>query len=504
MFYILLFYKVHKRNTKKHKQMDFTKLCLPKHIKKQIDADSNEIQICTRFPPEPSGGSMHLGHLFAARLNQSVATVYNGKFLVRFDDTNPNSECTEYEQAILEDLISYGFDMTNLSHTSDSFEFLIEKATKLINLGWAYVDDSTHEEIAEQRKQLIGSQCRSLSIKDNLEKWNKMIDGTITNMSLRLKAFPDSKNGAMRDPILYRSISTHHHRTGTKFKIYPTYDFACPVLDSVDNVTHVFRSKEYVERDDQMKFILTKLNMRIPKVITYGRLNIEGSELSKRKIKQGIENGTYIGWNDKKLFTCKGMKNRGISLEGINKFLDDVGFPESSIIIQQQKIFTINTKVIDKSAHRIMAIALNDTTILNLHISEQIIKSIANFFGNKNLGERICTLSPKIIVSKKEMSDFQNLEELTLIHFGNVIFEQPDTLNPNFQGNPTTTSKKILWLNPSFVQSVILEMLDNTQIHFLTESHISNINPGEYVQLNKIGYFYKKLDSCGQTVLVQI
>ena len=205
----------------------------------------------------------------------------------------------------------------------------MEKATELINLGWAYVDNSTHEEIAKQRKQLFGSQCISLSIKDNLEKWIKMIDGTITNMSLRLKAFPDSKNGAMRDPILYRSINTHHHRTGTKFKIYPTYDFACPVLDSVDNVTHGFRSKEYVERDDQMKFILIKLNMRIPKVITYGRLNIEGSELSKRKIKQGIENGAYIGWNDKKLFTCKGMKNRGISLEGINKFLDDVGFPDT-------------------------------------------------------------------------------------------------------------------------------------------------------------------------------
>lgn len=198
------------------------------------------------------------------------------------------------------------------------------------------------------------------------------------------------------------------------------------------------------------------------------------------------------------------MKNRGISLEGINKLLDDIGFPETSITIQQQKIFTINTKIINKTAYRIMAIALDDTTELNLQISESITKSVQNFIGNKNLGERLCTLPQQIIVSKKEFAEFQNLEEITLIHFGNAIFEQPHLLKPFFQGNPATTSKKILWLNPLNIEIVALEMLDNTIANFLIESHIANIKVGEYVQLNKIGYFYKKLDKPNKTTLVQI
>lgn len=488
--------------------MDFTKLCIPKHIKKQIDDNIKDgLQVCTRLPPEPSGGGLHLGHLFAGRLNQTVAMHYGGKFLVRFDDTNPNSECEDYEKAIIDDLIDCGFDLTNLSYTSDSFEFLIQKATELITRGYAYVDNSTQEEIAKQRKDLVSSKCRELSIEANLELWQNMIDGSVTNMSLRLKAFPDSKNGAMRDPVLYRSLDVPHHRTGTKFKIYPTYDFACPILDSVDNVTHIFRSKEYCERDDQMKFILSKLDLRIPKAITYGRIGIEGSELSKRKIKEGIRNGVYTGWDDKKLFTYKGMKNRGISLEGLNKLLDDIGYPESTIEIQQQKIFTINTKVIDKIATRLIAIEESDCMKIDVEIASDISKQIPNFIGNKSLGARQVTMPPNIIISQKEKSEFTEGEEITVIYMGNVIYnniESKSTLIPHFTGDPSKTSKKILWLNPENIIPITCEQLDGSFKHMITESHITNLRDRDYIQLNKIGYYYKKTNSDGSIMLVQM
>lgn len=481
--------------------MNFTKLSLPKHIKNQISNrqnGKNDLQICTRLPPEPSGGGLHLGHLFAARLNQSVATVHNGKFLIRFDDTNPSSESKEYEQAILEDLIDCGFDMSNVSYTSDSFNFLIDKATELVKLGWAYVDNSTHEDISIQRKNLTGSKCRDQSVEENLELWNGMlncnkISGFNKKFILRLKAYPDSKNGAMRDPILYRYVDEIHYRTGNKYTIYPTYDFACPILDSSDGVTHVFRSKEYVERDEQMKFILNKLNMRIPKVLTYGRINVENSELSKRKIKEGIRLGIYSGWDDKKLFTYRGMKNRGISLSAINKLLDDIGFPETSITIQQQKIFTINTKIIDKFAHRIIAIKNENQKIINLELDQnEKEKIIYNFTGNKDLGERKCVISKKIILDKTEVDLIEDSEEITLINIGNVIYHKPNILQPYFEGNPSTTSKKVLWLNPSHITSVKLEMLDGTLESYVIESHIENIKVDEYVCVNKIGYFYAK------------
>lgn len=471
--------------------MEFTKLTIPKHIKKLIDDNiPKDMQVCTRFPPQPSG-YLHIGHLFACRLNQSIATVYNGKFLVRFDDTNPEVESTEFTTSILEDLIDCGFDVSNLSYTSDSFHLLLEKATELVQNGDAYVDYSTQDEMAKQRQELRGSPDRNNTVEENMERWKRMIDGITTHGCLRLLAFPDSKNGAMRDPVLYRSLNIPHHRTKNTFKIYPTYDFACPVLDSYDGVTHVFRSKEYCERDDQMKLILTKLNMRIPKAITYGRISVEGCPISKREIKKGIENGTFCGWNDKKLFTYRGMRNRGLSLSGINKFLDDVGFPETNISVQKQKVFTINKKVIDTNTYRLIGIECDDVLDINIGINCNFTKTIPNFTGNKNLGDRDIIMKQKILISKKEHSTFLQNEELTIIYVGNVIYEN-NNLTPKFDGDPKKTSKKILWLDPENYVNAELEMLDDSKKYMFVESYIKNLKMGDYVQLNKVGYFYLK------------
>ena len=485
--------------------MNFDKLTIPKHIKKLIDDEitKSNMPVCVRFPPQPSG-YLHFGHIFAAKLNQSVAKVYNGKFIVRFDDTNPEQELDEFTDSITQDLNDMGFDLTYVTHTSNSFDLLIEVATQLINLGAAYVDSSTHEEMVKQRKDLVGSKCRDQSLNENLALWQGMIDGSITNMSLRLKAYPDSKNGAMRDPVLYRHVATPHHRTGLTHKIYPTYDFACPILDSVDGVSHIFRSKEYCERDEQMKFILSKLNMRIPKAITYGRLNIENAELSKRKIKHGIDIGLYSGWDDRKLFTYRGMRNRGFSLEGINKILDDVGYPETSNTIQQQKLFTINTKVIDKVSVRLIGINCNDVECLSLDLNTDINKQIPNFSKNNDLGNRTIVLPNKIIVNKAELGELVEGEELTLIYIGNAIFKVPGMLSLHMEGNPSKTKQKMLWLNPANTETVKLEMLNGNIYDYLVEKYIENINVNSYVNLNKLGYFYKKINGDGKIILVEM
>ena len=486
--------------------MNFTNLFLPKHIKKLIDDNLDpKFPVCTRLPPEPSGEGLHLGHLFAGRLNQSVATMYNGKFLIRFDDTNPSSECDKYEKNILDDLKDCGFDMTNLSYTSDSFQFLIDTATKLISLGFAYTDSCSQEQIAEQRKTFSESPDRNLTIDENLKRWDDMMDGS-PKYCLRLKAISNSKNGAMRDPILYRTLNISHHRTGDKFKVYPTYDFACPVLDSYDGVTHIFRSKEYVERDDQMKFILNKLNMRVPKAITYGRLSIENSILSKRKIAEGIKNGIYSGWDDKKLFTYKGMKKRGISLKGINSFLNNIGFPETNVTIQQQKLFTLNIKAIaDKHVEKLIAIEVNDAMDINIELTIDNLMVKQNSIFTRNLGENSEIVLPKKIkISRNEYSEFTNNEELTLIHIGNVVYSKlndSEKLIPNFSGNPKNTSKKILWLNDCC--TILLEMLDGTYKSFLIDSYVNKLNDGTYVHLNKIGYHFVKKQN-DTIVLVQM
>lgn len=469
--------------------MNFTHLYIPKHIKKAIELSiPTDMQLCTRFPPQPSG-YLHIGHLFACRLNQSIARVYNGKFLVRFDDTNPEVESTEFVSAIYEDLLSCGFDLTNLSYTSDSFQMLIDRATDLVKSGNAYIDFSSQEQISEQRRTLQPSPYRTTSIEFNIENFNKMIDGNLTGCCLRLLAFYDSKNSALRDPVLYRSLNVVHHRTGNKFKIYPTYDFACPILDSYDNVTHVFRSKEYSERDDQMKLILTLLSMRIPKVISYGRISIENCPISKREIKQGIIDGLYIGWNDKKLFTYRGMINKGFSLKGINNFLDDIGFPEANISVQKQKFLTINKKSIDAETYRLIGIYTTDITEVNTNLN--VSKNVQNFIGNSNLGSRIVNFYDRIYVSKNELSEISTCEEFTIIYIGNAFYNE-NTIQLHLEGDPKKTSKKILWLDPTSCVRVKVEMFDCSVYDILIESHILNLKKGDYVQLNKIGYFYIK------------
>lgn len=479
--------------------MNYDKIYLPKHIKSALEEDSRKMTIVTRFPPEPSG-YMHLGHMFAIKLNQSVAKYYKGKFMVRFDDTNPKSESAEYERAILDDLNEMNLTIDNLSYVSDFFDFLIEKATELIKLDVAYVDCSTSEEMAHQRKTLEGSKFRDNSIEENLHQWNQMKDG-ISNGCLRLKAFPGHKNSAMRDPVLYRVLNMSHHRTGNKYKVYPMYDFACPILDSYAGVTHIFRSKEYVERDDQMKFILGKLLMRIPRVFTYGRLEVDGAVLSKRKIKEGICNGVYSGWDDKTLFTFRGMKNRGICLEGIDKFLCDVGFPENMITIEKQKILTINTKVIDKYATRIISLPKDNIKIIKCFISDEdnnikLTKNIPLFNKNPILGNRDVILTSEIFISDEDYSQLSNGEEVTLLYFGNVIYHsENNSFVSHFSGKPGDTSKKLLWLPVSQTFNMIINDNNGNLTNVVCENHVKSMKDGDYIQLYKMGYYYKHNDT---------
>lgn len=470
--------------------MNYDNIYLPKHISKEILADSKSGPIVTRFPPEPSG-YLHLGHIFAVKLNQSIANFYKGKFIVRFDDTNPKLESDEYEKAIFEDLTKLNLTIDHVSYVSDFFDVLIQKATDLIIGCYAYVDSSTQEDMAFQRKTLSGSKFRDNTVEENLSQWLNMQNGKANDQCLRLKAFPDSKNSAMRDPVLYRCLDLNHHRSGNKFKVYPTYDFACPILDSYEGVTHVFRSKEYVERDDQMKFILSKLYMRIPRVFTYGRLEIENAILSKRKIKDGILSGEYEGWDDKKLFTFRGMLKRGFCLEGIDKFLADVGFPENMITIEKQKLFTINMKIADKTAVRLSALN-KDCKLVNVVTKENFADTIKiqKFVKNPNLGTREITLPTNIFISKTDYENLTDGIEITLLHFGNMFYDAKMNAfinNPN--GNPKTTSMKLIWLASDRTTDIIIRSDNDDKTEMICEDYVNTLKTGDYVQLYKMNHY---------------
>ena len=206
-------------------------------------------RVVTRFPPEPSG-YLHIGHAKAALLNYNIAKQYGGYVILRFDDTNPQKENIEYVDNIINDLLTLGIEYNKLTHTSDYFDHILECGTKMLTIGKAYIDETPVLQMRKERMDGIKSKYRDRSISENLSQWTEMINGTDKGRLcvMRAKMDMEAKNKALRDPTLFRCNMTPHHRTGTHYKVYPTYDFACPVVDSYEGITHALRTTECHDR----------------------------------------------------------------------------------------------------------------------------------------------------------------------------------------------------------------------------------------------------------------
>ena len=476
--------------------MNFQHFIIPKNIKNQLDTDNKKNKIVVRFPPEPSG-YLHIGHIKALYINACISKKYNCKLIIRMDDTNPVLESDEYEKAILEDLTKLGIDTTNVSYTSDYFDKLLEYAEELIKNELAYVDLTDSQIMKEERKKGIESKYRNNTIENNIKLWIDIKNGTI-NGCLRMKIDMNHKNYAMRDFTLYRSVKENHHRVQNKYKVYPTYDFSCPIVDSLQGITHVFRSNEYIERDEQNNFILDKLNLNKPRLYHYGKFMIEGAELSKRKIKKSIQDGLYDGWDDPKLYTMRGLFNRGIYMEALEEIMKDTGYSVLDIKIEPSKIWSINKKIIDKIATRFMVVK-KDSKIVSVELFQNdnfdfnSFKMIDKFIKNKNLGNRKLKYSKNIYINAEDYELIQNNEEVTLINYMNV-FKKDGNLLSNINGDYKTTEKKLIWVQDKYNDVKIISYSTNnnnlyTENYYYGEIGMDEINIGDYVQLLKMNYY---------------
>lgn len=277
-----------------------------------IDLPGAEMgKVVTRFPPEPSG-YLHIGHAKAALLNQEIADRFKGHLFVRFDDTNPSKEKDEYVENIVEDIKKLGLKYEKITYTSDYFPQLVDCALRHIKAGHCYCDDTPVEAMREQRMHGIESTCRSRNIEENLRLFNEMLAGSEEgrNNCLRIKLDMTAANKALRDPVVFRCNDTHHWRTGDTYKCYPTYDFACPFVDSLEGVTHALRTSEYKDREAQFYAILAlhqKVWPGLPNVHIwdYARLSFINTVLSKRKLTWFVNNGIVDGWNDPRMPTVQ-------------------------------------------------------------------------------------------------------------------------------------------------------------------------------------------------------
>ena len=340
-------------------------------INRDLKANKNDGRIHTRFPPEPNG-YLHIGHAKAICLNFGIAHDYNGLCNLRFDDTNPSKEDVEYVDSIIEDIRWLGFDWQNrLFYTSDYFEQLYQYALALIKKGKAYVCDLSIDQIREYRGTLTepgkDSPYRNRPVEENLDLFRRMREEEFQEGSRVLRAKIDMASGNlnMRDPTIYRIKRAAHHRTGNKWCIYPMYDFAHCLCDSIEGITHSICTLEFENNRPLYDWILNELGIHHPQQIEFARLNLSHTVLSKRKLLQLVEENYVRGWDDPRMPTLSGLRRRGYTPESIRNFCEHIGVVKFNSIIDLVILENTIREELNKTALRVMAVLRPLKVVIN-------------------------------------------------------------------------------------------------------------------------------------------
>ncbi|GFO21484.1 bifunctional glutamate/proline--tRNA ligase [Plakobranchus ocellatus] len=493
---------------------------------KFVDLPGAEVgKVVVRFPPEASG-YLHVGHAKAALLNQFYRDSFKGQLIMRFDDTNPAKENAEFEKIILEDLVLLGVTYDKFSHTSDHFDSLIKYCEQMITEGKAYVDDTDPDTMKKEREERTESKNRNNSVQKNLTMWEEMKQGTEHGQRCCVRAKLDmtSDNGCMRDPTMYRCKNEVHVRTGSKYKVYPTYDFACPIVDSVENVTHALRTTEYHDRDDQYFWFLDALGLRKPHIYEYSRLNLQNTVMSKRKLTWFVEQGLVEGWDDPRFPTVRGVLRRGMTVEGLKQFIITQGSSRSVNMMEWDKIWAYNKKVIDPVVPRFTALLKADAVPVNVAGAKLESKEVAKHPKNVEAGNKTVWYGPKIYIDGADADVMKEGEVVTFINWGNIIVKK---INKDQAGKVTSVdavlnldntdykkTQKITWLAEAadgpFTPTVCLHYdhiiskavlgkeedfkqyinMDSKQEEImLGDPCLADLKKGDVIQLQRRGYF---------------
>lgn len=381
--------------------------------------------VVTRFPPEPSG-YLHIGHAKAVLMNEYYARRYKGRLILRFDDTNPSKEKAEFENSILEDLGMLGVKPDVVTYTSDYFKTIKAYAEYMIENGLAFMDDTPQEQMQKERLDRINSQHRDQSVEDTKKYFELMCSGDEEGKKwcLRAKIDMQSVNGTMRDPVIFRQNVLPHHRSGTTYKAYPTYDLACPIVDSVEGVTHALRTTEYNDRDEQYQWIQVALGLRRTRIHAFARMNFMYTELSKRKLTWFVENGYVTGWDDARFPTIRGVMRRGVDINALRSFICSNGASRRIVNMEWSKFWAENKKVIDLRSKRFMAIDKVDHVKLTVSNApddtEYCYVSTEYLPKDSSFGKRLVRLSKNVILEKHDIEGVTVGEEIVLMRWGKL------------------------------------------------------------------------------------
>lgn len=368
--------------------------------------------IITRFPPEPNG-YLHIGHAKSIVLNFELADEFKGTTNLRFDDTNPTKEDTEYVESIKEDIKWLGFDWDNLYFASDYFEEMYDRAVLLIKKGLAFVCDLTPEEMREFRGSLKEpgkeSPYRNRSVEENLDLFDRMRKGEFKDGEkvLRAKIDMSSPNINMRDPIIYRISHTVHHNTGDKWCVYPMYDFAHPLEDAIEGITHSICTLEFEDHRPLYDWVVENCEMKeTPRQIEFARLNITNTVMSKRKLKALVDEGIVDGWDDPRMPTIAGLRRRGYTPEAIRNFCREIGVAKNDSTVDEQMLEYFIREDLSAKTPRTMAVIRPLKVVITNYPEGQVeLLELENNQDDPSMGTRQVPFSREIYIEEEDFME---------------------------------------------------------------------------------------------------
>jgi glutamyl-tRNA synthetase len=458
-------------------------------------------KVVTRFPPEPNGYP-HIGHAKAAIIDEEYARMYGGKLILRFDDTNPLKEKLEYYDAIAEGLQWLGVRPDVVKNTSDDIELLQSYGRKLIELEGAYVCTCSQERIHDLRAKGLPCECRQ-DHATALERMDKMFEGSYDQNEaiVRFKGDMADQNTAMRDPTLFRIIEGDHPKLGSKVRVWPTYDFAAPIEDSIDGVTHAMRTKEYELRNALYFAILERLKLRKPYLIEFSRLEFEGIPVSKRKIRPLIDNGTIKSWDDPRLPTLAAFKRRGFVPEAIRKFVLSLGFTLAETKPPFETLEAFNRKIIDPVSPRLFFV--KNPIEVRVKGTREMKVVLKNHPTDSSLGTRKVKVGDSLYIAGDDAADLKAGAEIRLIELYNIKVTSVDSKGVNAEVGSDEIRQsmpKIQWIakNDIVEYKVMIpkalyvgEEYNTNSLEIargFAESFVSGLKPDARVQFVRFGF----------------
>ena len=451
-------------------------------------------EIVTRFPPEPNG-YLHMGHATSICLNFGLTKKYGGYTNLRFDDTNPVTEETEYVESIKDDVRWLGFEWKNEHYASDYFDTLYDYAIKLIKKGLAYVDDSTSEEIAAMKGTPTepgkNSPYRDRSIEESLDLFERMKKGEFPDGSRTLRAKIDMThtNMLMRDPVLYRIKHAHHHRTGDEWCIYPMYDFAHGQSDSIEQVTHSICTLEFVPHRELYDWLIEKLEIFPSHQYEFARRNLTYTVMSKRKLLQLVTEKHVDGWDDPRMPTISGMRRRGYTPEAIREFCDRIGIAKRDNIVDVGLLeFFVREDLNKKALRRMVVFDPVKVIITNYTTEEELLKS-ENNPEDPDGGERDIPFSNELYIEREDFMEnppkkYFRLAPGQMVRLKSAYIIKCDEVIKD--GNGKVTELRCTYIPESKSGSDTSGIHVKGTLHWVSMKHAVTVEVREYDRLFKV------------------